>query len=169
MSPKFDPSIPLLTEVFGEDGAAVAQADNDNPQESTQYSEQYSNQHGNQHSNHGDAWPSMPASAMPALATSYAAPAAVQAPLLAPPQGAAPPLGPLGPLDLIQLERRVAERVIGQLQGRVDAMLEQALRDSLAEVVHGAMGQLTGEIRDGLQRTLENVVARAVAEAINSR
>lgn len=137
MSQKFDPSIPLLTEVFGEDGAAIAQADQDEPE------------------------PWRPTSVM-----SYAAPAAVQTPLQAPPQAAAPPLGPL---DLIQLERRVAERVVGQLQGRVNAMLEQALRDSLAEVVHGAMGQLTGEIRDGLQRTLESVVARAVAEALSQR
>ena len=65
------------------------------------------------------------------------------------------------------LERRLSERILQQLQGRVDFVLEQRLRDSLEEVLKGAIAGLTEEIRAGLQDTIEKIVVRAVAQEVS--
>jgi hypothetical protein len=64
------------------------------------------------------------------------------------------------------LERRIGERILQQLQGRVDFVLEQRLRDSMAEVLQHALAGLTEEIREGLQQTIEKIVMRAVAQEL---
>ena len=64
------------------------------------------------------------------------------------------------------LERRLSERILQQLQGRVDFVLEQRLRDSMEEVLKTAIGGLADEIRAGLQDTIEKIVVRAVAQEI---
>jgi hypothetical protein len=64
------------------------------------------------------------------------------------------------------LERRLGERILRQLQGRVDFVLEQRIKDSLADVLEQALAGLTNEIRSGLQDTLEKIVARAVAQEL---
>lgn len=64
------------------------------------------------------------------------------------------------------LERRLSERILQQLQGRVDFVLEQRLRDSMADVLQHALAGLTDEIRTGLQQTIEKIVARAVAQEL---
>jgi hypothetical protein len=64
------------------------------------------------------------------------------------------------------MERRLSERVLTQLQSRVDFVLEQRLRDSLEEVLQQAVAGLTAEIRNGLQQTIEQIVVRAVAQEI---
>lgn len=64
------------------------------------------------------------------------------------------------------LERRLSERILQQLQGRVDFVLEQRLRDSMADVLKHAMAGLTEEIHDGLQQTIEQIVRRAVAQEL---
>lgn len=65
------------------------------------------------------------------------------------------------------LERRLSERILQQLQGRVDFVLEQRLRDSMEEVLKAAMAGLTAEIRAGLQDTIEKIVVRAVAQEVS--
>ncbi len=65
------------------------------------------------------------------------------------------------------LERRLSERILQQLQGRVDFVLEQRLRDSMEEVLKGAIAGLTDEIRSGLQDTIQKIVVRAVAQEIS--
>lgn len=65
------------------------------------------------------------------------------------------------------LERRVTERVLQQLQGRVDFVLEQRLRDGIADAVRTAMDGFTADIRCQLQRTIEQVVTQAVSQEIN--
>jgi hypothetical protein len=65
------------------------------------------------------------------------------------------------------LERRLSERILQQLQGRVDFVLEQRLRDSMEEVLKSAIASLTDEIRTGLQDTIEKIVVRAVAQEIS--
>jgi hypothetical protein len=52
------------------------------------------------------------------------------------------------------LEQRIAARILQQLQGRVDIVLEHALAG------------LTDEIRQGLQQTIEKIVAGAVAQEV---
>ncbi|MDL2354684.1 MAG: hypothetical protein QFF03_05465 [Pseudomonadota bacterium] len=64
------------------------------------------------------------------------------------------------------LERQLAERILQQLQGRVDFVLEQRLRDSMEEALRHAMAGLTDEIRRGLQQTIEKIVVRAVAQEL---
>jgi hypothetical protein len=64
------------------------------------------------------------------------------------------------------LERRLSERILQQLQGRVDFVLEQRLKDSMEEVLRHAVEGLTAEIRQGLQQTIEKIVVRAVAQEL---
>lgn len=64
------------------------------------------------------------------------------------------------------LEREISLRVLGQLQGRIDFVLEHRVRDSLADVLQTAVESLAAEIRRGLQNTLEEVVTRAVAQEV---
>lgn len=64
------------------------------------------------------------------------------------------------------LERRLSERILQQLQGRVDFVLEQRLRDSMEDVLKLAVAGLTEEIRQGLQQTIEKIVVRAVAQEL---
>jgi hypothetical protein len=64
------------------------------------------------------------------------------------------------------LERRLCERILQQLQGRVDFVLEQRLRDSMAEVLQQSLAGLTDQIREGLQQTIEKIVVRAVSQEL---
>jgi hypothetical protein len=64
------------------------------------------------------------------------------------------------------LERRLSERILHQLSGRVDFVLEQRLRDSMEEVLREAVAGLTEEIRVGLHQTIEKIVVRAVSQEI---
>lgn len=68
--------------------------------------------------------------------------------------------------DWEALELRLSERILTQLQTRTDFVLEQRVRDAMADVLHHALKSLTSEIRDGLQDTLETIVARAVTQEI---
>ncbi len=64
------------------------------------------------------------------------------------------------------LERRLTERILHQLQGRVDFVLEQRIKDCMAEVLQRALSDLTSEIQNGLQQTMEKIVSRAVAQEL---
>lgn len=64
------------------------------------------------------------------------------------------------------LERRLSEQVLHQLASRVDFVLEQRIKDSIADVLDHALHSLTVEIRDGLHDTIGKIVARAVQQEI---
>lgn len=64
------------------------------------------------------------------------------------------------------MERRLCERILHQLQGRVAFVLEQRVRDSMEEALQQAMAGLIDEIRRSLQDTIENIVVRAVAQEL---
>lgn len=64
------------------------------------------------------------------------------------------------------LEQRLSTRILLQLQNRVDFVLEQRIKDSMAEVLSHALRDLTGEIRNGLQDTIEKIVTRAVSQEL---
>lgn len=64
------------------------------------------------------------------------------------------------------MERRLTGRVLQQLQGRIDFVLEQRLRDGIAEAVDKAMAGFSAEIRSSLHETLDQAVARAVSQEI---
>lgn len=63
-----------------------------------------------------------------------------------------------------RLEQRISERVLTQLLNRIDTVLEQRIRDSLAASVQ----QAVEEIRQSLQLTLEDVISDAVAQEIDN-
>ena len=115
---------------------------------------------------------------------SYPIPLKPAAPALAPmPQPAAdmPPAGSAGlpaapgaPLpasmsedEWQRMERRVRERILGQLLSRTDAMLEERIRSSVAGVLEQAVDSLAATLRASLHKTLEDVVSRAVAQEIS--
>lgn len=89
-------------------------------------------------------------------------PVAAEAPPAAPQQAPAEPL----PTEWEALERQLSERILQQLQSRVDFVLEQRIKDSMEEVLSTALRGLTAEIRSGLHDTLTKIVTRAVAQEL---
>lgn len=67
-----------------------------------------------------------------------------------------------------RLERDLRERILQQVLKQIDAALEQRVRDSLADVLQIAVEGLAGEIRDGLRRSVKEVVIRAVRQEIDA-
>jgi hypothetical protein len=64
------------------------------------------------------------------------------------------------------LEERLVARVLDRLQDRVELVLEDQIRTSMAPVLDHVVARLASELRDGLQHTVEQVVARAVAQEL---
>jgi hypothetical protein len=62
------------------------------------------------------------------------------------------------------LEQRVAARILGQLDARMEQALDRQLRDSLADVLQQAMATLAPLLRTGLQQAIEQTVEQAVAQ-----
>lgn len=64
------------------------------------------------------------------------------------------------------LEREIRERVLVQIIERIDFVLEQRVRDSLADVLQTAVEGLAAEIKGGLHASMKDVVTRAVTHEI---
>lgn len=64
------------------------------------------------------------------------------------------------------MEHRLSVRIMHQLQSRVDFVLEQRIKDCMAEVLSHALHDLTNEIRIGLHDTIEKIVSRAVSQEL---
>lgn len=64
------------------------------------------------------------------------------------------------------LERNISERVLRQVLGRIDFVLEHRVRDSLADALQLAVEGVSLEIKRGLHQTLEDVISRAVSQEI---
>lgn len=64
------------------------------------------------------------------------------------------------------LEHKISERVLRQLQTRIDFVLEHRIRDGLADALQLAVDGIAADIKRGLHQTLEDVIARAVAQEI---
>ncbi|MEO8408226.1 MAG: hypothetical protein ABI476_07340 [Oxalobacteraceae bacterium] len=64
------------------------------------------------------------------------------------------------------LEHKISERVLRQLQNRIDFVLEHRVKDGVADALQLAVEGIAAEIRRGLHHTLEDVIARAVAQEI---
>ena len=64
------------------------------------------------------------------------------------------------------LERRLNERILQQLTSRVDFMLEQRVRDSMAAVLTHVLHDVTTELREGLHDTIGRIVTRAVQQEL---
>ena len=68
---------------------------------------------------------------------------------------------------LEQLEKTLRENVLRQLLTRVDFVLEHRVRDGLADVLQTAVDGLAKEIRQGLTKSLEEVIHRTVSQEIS--
>jgi hypothetical protein len=69
--------------------------------------------------------------------------------------------------ELRRFEHDICERVLQQLLDRIDFVLEQRVRDNLADVLQTAVDHLATDIRQGLQRSLADVISRAVTQEIS--
>ena len=65
--------------------------------------------------------------------------------------------------DWDRLEEEVREKVLRQLQDRIDFVIEQRVRDGLADVLQTAVEGMAAQIRSGLHQTLDEVICRAVS------
>ncbi|AKU24136.1 hypothetical protein [Massilia sp. NR 4-1] len=159
MSSPFDSSIPVLTEVLRDTPPAAAESGS-----------HAAPAHGTERATAPDTF--SPAAFAPAGNAGSVPGGVIQHPASASSHSADPVVAQDTALDSLdaagweQLERRIAERILQQLQSRVDFVLEQRIKDSMAEVLNHALLGLTQEIRSGLQSTLNQVVGRAVAQEL---
>lgn len=65
-----------------------------------------------------------------------------------------------------RLEREVRERVLVQVIENIDLILEQRVRDSLADVLQTSVERLASEIKSGLRVSVGDMVTRAVTNEI---
>ncbi len=96
-------------------------------------------------------------------------PASVPAPLAPPVQPAlsdAPAQGGATAEDWKILENDLRQTITRQVLGRIDFVLDHRVRNSLTDVVDAAIDGLAAEIKRGLHATLEEMVARAVAQEL---
>jgi len=85
----------------------------------------------------------------------------------APVEAAVIPAAPMDEDEWLRMERRLRERILGQLLSRTDAMLEERIRSSVAGVLEQAVDSLAATLRASLHKTMEDVVSRAVAQEIS--
>ena len=79
-----------------------------------------------------------------------------------PPAGVEP-VAPASP----SAEEQLVQRVLGDVQRQVDLMLEQRLREALAPALARLTDALLRETRRELASTLQDLVARAVAQELS--
>lgn len=129
----------------------------------------------------------LPAS-QPALAPVPVAPAKPVAPLtpVSPVAGARPAVPPM-PLDALPVlgevvsqpspaqqdapvaavtEAQLAHRVLSDVQRQIDSMLEYRLKEAMAPLLARHTEAIARDLRDELNRTLKDVVARSVAQEL---
>jgi hypothetical protein len=66
-----------------------------------------------------------------------------------------------------RLEREIRERILHQVLERLDFVLEERVRDSLADVLQTSVERLASEIKSGLHYTMNEVVTRTIAHEIS--
>ncbi len=70
--------------------------------------------------------------------------------------------------DLARMQAEISDRITRQVLRRLDVMLEERVRDSLADVLQLAVSGLAQGIRHDLKQTLEEAINRAVAQEMPS-
>lgn len=73
----------------------------------------------------------------------------------------------LSPLDWEKLQLEVYEKVLQKLQVRIDEVIEQRVRDSLADVLQLAVEGIAEQIKLGLHQTLNTVISQAIIEELS--
>jgi hypothetical protein len=69
-----------------------------------------------------------------------------------------------GEPDWAALELRLCEQIATELQGPIDALLQQRLREGMADVLQHVLAGLSEEIRHSLAPAIEQIVREAVAQ-----
>ena len=65
------------------------------------------------------------------------------------------------------LEHELRDAVLKNVQGRIDGVLEQHLRESVAQAVEHAFSGLALELKGRVRDTVREVVTRAVAQELS--
>jgi hypothetical protein len=65
-----------------------------------------------------------------------------------------------------RMEREIRERILRQVLERIDFVLEQRVRDGLADVLQLAVEQLAADIKGGLHSSIKELVTRSVTQEI---
>jgi hypothetical protein len=65
-----------------------------------------------------------------------------------------------------RVEQKVRERVLAQLLERVDTMIDQRIREGVADVLQSAVTRLVDDLRVGLHQTLDDLIADAVTQEL---
>jgi hypothetical protein len=64
------------------------------------------------------------------------------------------------------LEERLVARVLDRLQGRIELVLEDEIRAHMSPILDNVVARLAVELHAGLEATVTQVVARAVAQEL---
>ena len=91
------------------------------------------------------------------VAPAAGAPAAEEAPAL-PPSIAQP--------DWDAIEARLTQRILHQVQGKIDHLLEERIAHVLQTALQNALIGMRGALREDLQQSLEQIVAHAVSHEL---
>ncbi|MDN2677552.1 hypothetical protein [Janthinobacterium sp. SUN033] len=86
-----------------------------------------------------------------------AAPAVEEAPVL-PPSIVQP--------DWDAIEQRLTQRILHQVQGKIDHLLEERIAHVLQTALQNALIGMRGALREDLQQSLEQIVAHAVSHEL---
>lgn len=65
-----------------------------------------------------------------------------------------------------RMEREIRERILQQVLERIDFVLEQRVRDSLADALQTAVDRLANDIKGGLHNSIRELVTRSVTQEI---
>lgn len=112
--------------------------------------------------------PPVPLDALPVLGEVVSAPPEQQ--LLALSQQAQPQPSPTNPVPQdvppAVSEAQLAHRVLSDVQRQIDSMLEFRLKEAMAPLLARHTEAIARDLRDELNRTLRDVVARSVAQEL---
>lgn len=67
-----------------------------------------------------------------------------------------------------RLEREIRERIVQQLRGKIDRIIEQRIRENLSDMLQIAVDSIALELRSGLHQDLADTVSDVVAAELAS-
>lgn len=112
------------------------------------------------------SWNPMDTVALPVLDAALADDQEALAALVSEPR---PPELALASAEPVIDEGELAQRVMGDVQRRIDSMLEFRLREAMTPLLARHVEALVHDLRDELAHTMRDVVARAVAQEMAKR
>ena len=110
--------------------------------------------------------PPVPLDTLPVLGEVVASPLGPQPPAPAPTPAHAPAPVLQESVPPAITEAQLAHRVLSDVQRQVDGMLEFRLKEAMAPVLARHTEAIVRDLRDELNRTLKDVVARSVAQEL---